>query len=297
MAATAGGGGHGPSDISTRGWWSVLRRVARSTFEDDLWGVSAGVAFYAWFAAVFGLMFLVSTYGLFVASETVRGQIEALNGLLPDEATHFLADQMQAVAAASSFRLGSAVGGSFLAALWSARAALATLIAALNITYDEREDRHFLHLQTVTLALTAGAVVFGAAVFAITVLLPAIVDTMSISPTAKIVLSTGRWPALAVLMVFGLAALYRFAPCRRAMPSWRWVNGGAVVATVLWLLGSVGFSYYVTHFSTTSRIFGALGTVLVLQTWFYISAFAVLIGARLNAEMERQNVGENSPRA
>jgi membrane protein len=289
-----GGGGHRPSDISAHGWWKVLRRVARSTYSDDLWGVSAGVAFYTWFAAVFGLMFLVSTYGLFVPPDTVRGQIEALNGLLPEDAVRFLADQMQAVVAASSVRLGAGVGGAFLAALWSARAALATLITALNITYEERENRHFLHLQKVTLALTSGAVVFGTAVFAITVLFPAVVDAMSIGPTAKIVLSTGRWPALAVAMVVALAALYRFAPCRRAMPRWRWVNGGAVVATVLWLLGSVGFSYYVANFSMTGRIFGALGTVLVLQTWFYITAFAVLVGARLNAQVERQNTRENS---
>src|SRR5919199_4793182 len=133
MTTGAGSGSRpGPSDIPIHGWWDVLRRVARSTFSDDLWGVSAGVAFYTWFAAVFGLMFLVSAYGLFVSPDTIRGQIEALSGLLPDEATHFLADQMQAVAAASSVRLGVGVGSTLLVALWSARAAVATLIAALN---------------------------------------------------------------------------------------------------------------------------------------------------------------------
>jgi membrane protein len=283
------GGRTGPGDISGGEWWDVLRRVARSVAGQDLLGVSAGVAFYAWFAAVFGVVFLVSTYGFIADPETVRSRIEALHGLLPREATRFMADQMRAVAASSKLRLGAGLGGAFLVALWSARAAMATLIAALNIAYREREERLFWHLQAVTLALTAGAVLFGTAALALVALLPVAVDELALGSVTTTVMSVARWPMLAVLMTFALAALYRFAPCRPT-PRWRWVSSGAAAATGLWLLGSAGFSFYVENVAAAEAI-GALGGVLVLQTWFYITALAVLLGAKLNAETERQDSG------
>lgn len=96
-----------------------------------------------------------------------------------------------------------------------------------------------------------------------------------------------RWPVLAALMCFGIGLLYRFAPGRRR-PQWRWISGGAVVATLLWIGGSMGFSWYVERFSGSNQSFGALSAVLVMQTWFYITALAVLLGAKLNAEAERE---------
>jgi membrane protein len=281
-------GNMGPAGISGIGWWRVIGRVGRAVFSDDLLGVSGGVAFYAWFAAVFVLVFGVSLYGLIRNPEAIRGQIEALSGLLPEEATHFLADQMQMVAAASAVRLGAGLGGAFLVALWSARASMATLIAALNIAYREREARPFLRLQAVTLVLTGAAILFGALAFALLALLPAVVNQWAVDHSLKAALALGRWPILALLITITLAALYRFAPCRRT-PRWRWVSRGAAVATVLWLLGSAGFSYYVANLSAAYSTFGVLGTVLVLQTWLYITAFAVLLGAKLNAEAEQQS--------
>lgn len=278
-------GSHGASG---RGWRAVLGRVARAFFnDDDLWSVSAGVAFYTWFAAVFGAVFLVSLYGLGTESGTVRAKVEGLGGVVPGGAVRFLADQMQSVASASGFWLWTRLAGALLAALWSARAAVASLIAALNITHNEREERGFLRLQLVTLALTAGAAAFGTAALALTTLLPAAVGAWPVSSAMKAAISLLRWPMLAALMCVGLGALYRYAPCRR-MPQWRWVSGGAVAATVLWIIGSVGFSWYVESFSADNSAFGALSAVLVMQTWFYITALAVLLGAKLDAETEHQ---------
>jgi membrane protein len=88
-------------------------------------------------------------------------------------------------------------------------------------------------------------------------------------------------------MAAALAAVYRYAPCR-SRPAWRRVGAGAVAATALWLAGSVGFSSYIRHFSSYGRTFGALGAVMILMTWFYLTAFSVLFGAELNAAMERR---------
>lgn len=275
-------------------WRNSFRRVIRSFSGDhDLWSVSAGVAFYAWYAAIFGVVFLVSLYSLGAEPQTVRAKIEGLNGALPAGAVRFLADQMQSVASAPKLRLSTSLAFAFLIALWSARAAVATLIAALNITFQERERRSALRLQIVTLSLTIGAALFVTAALALALFLPEAVDRWAIDPAVKAAISIARWPALAILMWLALATLYRFAPSRRK-PQWRWASGGAVAATALWVLGSAGFSSIVTNFSSGSDAFGPLSAVLVMQTWFYITALAVLLGAKLNAEAEHQTTGDGA---
>jgi membrane protein len=274
---------------SGAGWAFVVARVVRAAFSEDLWGVAGGVAFYAWFAAVFVLVFLVSLYGLIASPDAIGGQIEAMSGLVPEEASRFLAEQMKGVAGASPPHVGARLGGSFLVALWSARAATATLIAALNITFRERETRPFLRLQATTFAVTAAAALFAIVAFAV-VVAPAIAAQSGMrNGPQKTALLLGRWLLLAALMSLALAALYRFAPCR-ATREWRWVSGGAAVATALWLLGSAGLSSYVARLSSTYGTFSLLGAVLMLQTWLYITAFAVLLGAKLNAEAEHQAI-------
>jgi membrane protein len=131
---------------------------------------------------------------------------------------------------------------------------------------------------------------FVTAVLALALLLPEAVDSWPGDPAVKAGIAAARWPALALLMWLALATLYRFAPCRRKS-QWRWASGGAAVATALWVLGSAGLSYVVANFSSGSAAFGALSAVLVMQTWFYVAALAVLLGARLNAEAEHQTTG------
>jgi membrane protein len=207
-----------------------------------------------------------------------------LSGLLPAEAARFLGDQLQTVAEISRLRLGAGTGGAFAVALWCARSVMATLISALNLAYNERERRPFLRLHAVTLVLTAGALPFAVAALALVALLPVVIDKLPISTTAKTALAVGRWATLALMMTLGLAALYRAAPSR-PISKRQWLSGGALVATALWLLGSWGFSYYVT-LTADAGTWSALTAVLALQTWFYITALAVLIGAKVNVEAE-----------
>lgn len=280
-----------PGDLAPRcraagvRWSRVLFRIGRAVFNDDLWGVSGGVAFYAWFAVVFVLVLVVSLYGLVASPDAVRRQIEAVSGLVPETATQFLAEQMQAIAAASAFKAGAGLVGALLASLWSGRAATATLITALNITYRVQETRPFLRLQAVTFLLTGGAALFGIVAFLLVAPLAVMAGDTPAGSAIKAGILVGRWLLLAGLMTLALATLYRFAPCRPVY-SWRWISGGAVAATILWLLASAGLSYYVARVSAQYSNFGALGAMLVFQTWLYITAFAVLLGAKLNAEAE-----------
>jgi membrane protein len=123
--------------------------------------------------------------------------------------------------------------------------------------------------------------------FALVALLPILPGRLPLGPTLQAVLSFARWPALALLCIAALSMLYRFAPCRRAA-KWRWVSPGAAVATILWLVSATGFSFYVSHFPSYNQTLGLLGTIMMLLTWSYLTAFAVLLGAELNAELERQ---------
>lgn len=282
-----------PADISERGWLHVLRRLGRSLARDGMWLRSAGVAYCALFAAIPGAAVPVSLVGLLADPRSVHHPVEMLGGLLPPDASAFLADQMQAIASASRVHLGAGLGSGVLAALWGAWSGASGLIAALNVAYRESEGRAFARRAWDALVVAAATGVFMLLAFVLVALPPLVLARFSIVPSMHAVLSFARWPVLAGLCTGALSMLYRFAPCRRAA-KWRWVSPGAVAATVLWLVGSAGFSYYVSNFPSYNATLGVLGTVMMLLTWSYLTAFAVLLGAELNAELERQTTRDTT---
>jgi membrane protein len=276
-----------PADLTDRGWLAVLRRLIHSLGRDGMWLRSAGVAYCALFAAVPGAAVPVALVGLLADPEAVHRPIEMLDGLLPGSVTAFLADQMKDVALASRAHVGAGLGGAALAALWGALSGASGLVEALNVAYREEEGRSFLHRKRNALvAVLAGGLFMLLALFLIA-LLPLLLARWSPGTTLQAIVSLARWPALAVLCTMALMLLYRFGPCRRAA-KWRWVLPGALAATALWLVATTGFSFYVAHFPSYGSTLGLLGTMLLLMTWFYLTAFAVLLGAELNAELERQ---------
>jgi membrane protein len=182
---------------------------------------------------------------------------------------------------------------SVLIALWSARSGTSTMITVINIAYKEPEKRNFIRLNAISLGLTFGAVVFAAIALALIAILPAIVDLLPFGSFGKTIASIVRWPILIVLVTVVLAAIYRFAPSRDE-PNWRWVSWGATIATLLWILGSALFSIYVGKFASYDKSYGSLGAVVVLLMWLYLSAFVVLLGAELNAEIEHQTARDST---
>src|SRR5215210_903143 len=282
-----------PDDIPSSGWWHILRRLGGSLSRDDIWLRAAGVAFCALFAAIPCAAVPVSIFGLLADPEAVHRPIEMLRGLLPERASLFLADQMEAIATTSRLGLGAGLGSAILAALWGAWSAASGVIGAINAAYGEHEGRSFLHRQLVALTLAVAAGLFGLLVFTLVAVLPTALEILPLGPTQRTIVSFARWPALALLMVAALGILYRFAPCRRAA-KWRWVSPGAAVATLLWLAGSAAFSYYVANVRSYNETLGGLGIVMLLLTWFYLTSFAVLLGVELNAELERQTARDTT---
>jgi membrane protein len=282
-----------PADIPDSGWFDVLTRLARALGRDSMWLRSAGVAYCGIFAAIPAASVLMALVGLLASPEAVHQPVEMLGGLVPVRASDFLADQMQAIALASQTQLGAGLGGAALAALWGAWSGASGLIAALNLAYREDEGRSFLRRACDALMVAFAAGLFMLLAFALMALLPLAVGHLPLGSLSRAMISVVRWPALAALCIVSLAMLYRFAPCRRAA-KWRWVSPGAIVATALWLVGTTGFSFYVSHAPSYNQTLGLLGTIMMLLTWSYLTAFAVLLGAELNAELERQTARDTT---
>ncbi len=282
-----------PDDIPSSGWWDILRRLSRSLSRDDIWLRAAGVAYCGLFAAIPCAAVPVSIFGLLADPEAVHRPIEMLGGLLPGGASAFLAHQMQAIATSSKLGLGAGLGSGILAALWGAWSAASGVIGAINTAYGEHEGRSFLRRQLVALTLAVAAGLFGLGAFALIAVLPVALGALPLDPTQRSILLLARWPALALLMIVALGMLYRFAPCRRSA-KWRWVSPGAAVATLLWLSGSGALSYYVANVQSYNETLGALGVVMLFLTWFYLTSFAVMLGAELNAELERHTARDTT---
>jgi membrane protein len=203
------------------------------------------------------------------------------------------------VSSHSNGTLGLAAVVSFLVALWSTASGTKAFMTAMNIAYGEDEKRGLIWYNIVALALTLFVIIFGALALAGVAIIPAVLGTGKVGNLLDWVISLLRWPVIAVVFIFALTVLYRFAPDRNR-PKWRWVSPGSVVAVLIWLVASVAFSIYVRNFGSYNETYGSLGAVAAMMMWLWISAFVVIAGAELNAESERQTrrdttIGESKP--
>jgi len=293
VARAHGRDAEAPTQIPARGWKDVLVRVKAEAKDDQLTFLAGGVAFFALIALVPAMIALVSLFGLVADPADVQQQVADTLAGAPAEVQDLVQTQLESITRSSDAGLGLGLVVGLGLALWSASAGVANLMAALNRVYDEGESRKFLKLRGLAIALTLGAVVAVTAAFAVVAILPAALEDSSLGPAAQWTVSILRWPALAVGFVLGLSVLYRLAP-NRADAGWRWLTPGAVVATVLWLLGSLAFSLYTSSFASYNETYGALGAVVITMLWLQLTAFAVLLGAEVNAELEHQTAQDST---
>jgi len=276
-----------PTEIPPRGWWQVVRRAFKESSADNVPILAAGVAFFAFLAIFPAIIAAITLYGIFADPETVAAQVRDLSAALPEQARPILLDQLQSVASASGGALGLGLVVSIVAALWSASSGTGNLLKAINIAYDEDETRGFLKVRGIALALTLGAIVFVLLTLALVAVVPVVLNALPLGPAGTVLAQVLRWVLLVALVVAALAITYRVAP-DRDQPRFSWVTTGSLVATVLWIIGSVGFSLYVNNFGSYNKTYGAIAGVVVLMLWLYLTSYIVLLGAEINAESERQ---------
>jgi membrane protein len=273
-------------------WRVVVACTWRRMSKDNLTALAAAAAFYALLSIFPTLTALVSLYGLVADPTMVERQVNAMEGVLPPEAVTLVATWLHALIQGPPARFGVGLLVSVLLALWSVWSATGMLMTAVNICYGDEEKRGFVRFNLEALALSAGLAVFGVVAIALVAVLPATLDILPVPKAWHDVATVARWPILAGLAVGALAIVYRYAP-NRVQQGWEWVTWGATLATALWIIGSIAFTFYVSEVASYDKTYGSLGAVIVLLLWFYMSAYVILVGAELNAEMERQIVKQS----
>ncbi|MCW3476482.1 YihY/virulence factor BrkB family protein [Limobrevibacterium gyesilva] len=269
------------------GWWRTLYPTLDRLQSHRTSLAAAGCAFYATLALFPAISMLVSLYGLMFNPQTVEPQLELLRPLLPPEAYQLIARGLHALVSQPGRSLGLSLAIGAGVALWSASTGTKSVIAALNLAYEETERRGILLFQFIGLVMTLAAILGAVLAVALLVALPAVASFVGLPPHAGWLL---RLAPLGVMMLFvsaSFAALYRFGPSRRPGRTYR-ILPGTALATLLWLGASALFSIYAADIVSFDATYGPLGAVAGVMLWFWVSAYAVLAGAELNSALELQ---------
>lgn len=282
-----------PFHIPWTGWKDILWRTYQRIDEDRLLATAGGVVFFGLLAVFPAITALVSSYGLFADPSTITANLQTLAMMLPDGAFQIVEDQVARVLAKGSTELGATFLFGLLLAIWSANAGVKSIIDALNVAYEEREKRSFIRLNLVSLAFTIGGIVALLLMVGAVVAFPLALNHLGLAPESKLIVALARWPFLFVILLAALAILYRFAPSRDA-PRWQWLSIGALTAALLWIAGSALLSWYLSEFANYNATYGSLGAAIGLMMWMWMSAIAVMFGAELNSELERQTLRDTT---
>lgn len=276
-----------PEQIPARGWWDITMRVYQDLSRDNVSLIAGGLAMYSLLSVFPALAAAVSIYGLVFRPDDVIKQMQVFAGVLPPGVWDIFNGELQEVVRRESGTLTITAIIALLVSLGSARSGMASLVQATNIAYQEQEKRSLLRQILLSILFTIGAIGAFLLVLLLGVAVPVIFSAVNASAWIQDLIGALRWALLWLFATAGLACIYRFAPSRQ-MARWRWVIWGSVVAASLWLAGSILFAVYVRTFGGYARTYGALGGVIVLMMWFYLSSFLLVLGAEINAEMERQ---------
>jgi membrane protein len=280
-----------PTQIPRKGWWQIARRAWKEAKTDQVPLLAAGVAFKSFLSLFPAMIAAVLIYGLISDPKTVASQAQQIAAALPKDAAGVITTQMTAITSTPQQSLGIGLIIALVFALWSASGGVSNLMTAVNIAYDEQETRGFI--KRTALSLTVGAIVFVVLTIALVAVAPAVLDNLVGTGPVRWLLEAARWVLLLIAVMVALAVVYRVAPDRDA-PKFSWVSVGAVLATIIWLIASLGFSLYVDNFGKYGKTYGALAGVIVLLLWLWISCYIVLLGAEMNAEAEQQTVKDTT---
>jgi membrane protein len=278
-----------PWRIPWLGWRDVVARTWNGLWDDRLFAVAGSVAFFTLLSLAPSLSVLVTIYGFLADATTAVDRLAALLGPLPDIVRDLVTEQTQRLATQSTQKLTTALLVSFLVAAWSANAAVKALFDGLNVVYGEDEKRSFLHFNAVAMAATLCAIVMLALAAVAIALAPPVLVRLPLPAAAETLISVARWPAFYAIAAVAFGALYWLGPSR-VRPRLVWILPGAIAAAVAWACMSAAFSAYVVRVGDLSALYGSLATIVIAMIWIWLSALVVLVGAKLNAELERQTM-------
>lgn len=280
-----------PQEIPAKGWLQIAKRGWKEAKADQVPLLAAGVAFYAFLAIFPAIIAAVLLYGLIADPATIQSQLDSLGTAVPDAVKDLVTQQLQSVSSRPQSTTISFIVTVALA-LWSASGGVSNLMTAINTAYDEEETRGFVKKRGLALLLTVGAIVFMLLMLGLVAVAPAVLNFLGAEGIFRFLAQAIRYIVLVLVIAVALAVLYRVAPDRDA-PKMRWVSVGAGVATVIWLAASIGFSLY-AGMGGYAKNYGAVAGVVVLLFWLWLTAYAILLGAEINAESEQQTVADTT---
>jgi len=282
-----------PLKFTGRDWWHVIRHTFREINQDNVAIIAAGVAFFTMLAIFPLITACLSIYGYFADPQDAYAQLQSVSDMLPNEAWNIINGQVQAVASAPSAGLGLGIAIGLLIALWSAGSGIRAMMRAMNVAYGEVEKRNLATFYALAGSMTLSVTVFMWVALAVIIGVPAALTLLNLDGLTATVTRFLPWVILISMFAFATAVLYRFGPSRRPAKK-RWIIPGVLFATLSWLLISYGFSRFVAEFGSYNKTYGGLSAVIVLLVWFWLTAFVVIVGAELNAEIERHTTADTT---
>lgn len=283
-----------PAQIPAPGWKEIALRTWKEGSKDNISLVAAGVAFYGLLAMVPLLGATVLTYGLIASPQTVLHNVQSLTTSMPKDVAKLIGDQLMNVVKTSGSKKGLGLLVAIAVALWGARNAASSIITALNIAYEEEEKRGFVKVTLLSLAITAAGVLLGV-VGGLAIGVMAQLQNLlpSLGPVGVVLGKVVTYVVLAGVAAAAAATLYRYGPSR-TKAKWTWITPGSVFFAIGWVVLTLGFGFYVSHFGKYNVTYGSLGGVIVFVTWLYLSSFILLYGAEFNSEIEHQTAQDTT---
>jgi len=271
----------------------ALLSAGRAMVKQRVSLVAAGCAFYATLALFPTITMLISLYGLVFDPDTVQPQLHYLQSFMPPAAYELIADRIQSLVSAPARGLGIGFIISLMISLWSSSTGTKSVLNALTLAYNQQETRGMIKFQLVSLGMTLIAVLGAALAIGILVLIPVVITFVGLTGYGKLLVGLCSFVAMVTFVVTALGLLYRFGPAGSGRI---FFAPGAALATVVWLLGSWAFGLYVGHFAAYSATYGPLAALIGLMMWFYLTAYIVLLGAEVNAALDKEWKKERAKR-
>jgi membrane protein len=261
----------GLRDLSRRDYWAVLRRAAKRFNADHMTNIAAALAYYAFLAIPAALLVAIGVFSLVAGPDAISTVIDKLGAVMPGQATSLINDSLKNLTQHHGTGVALLSVGAVLA-IWSVTGAMQNVMWAVNIAYGREESRGFVRRRFVGLAMALFALVAFVLVFGLLVLGPQ--------------LWVAQWPLLIAGLLIAFAGVMYLAPNVKH-PHWAFLTIGAVIAILVWLVASALFAFYVSKFGSYNKAWGSLAAVVIMLTWLWLSAVALLFGAEVNAEAER----------
>jgi membrane protein len=275
-------------------WSEILKRSAKEFIADNGLDLGAQQAYYFFFALFPALLTLLSIASFFPVANLVDEVVKMIGRLVPPDVLAIITEQIRQI---SNSGQGGILTLGFLLTVWSSSGALISIITTLNAAYDITEGRPWWKVRLTAIGLTIGMALFVLISLSLILVGPAFAEhlarSLMLGEAFKWSWWILQWPVVLMLVATGIGLIYYFAP--DAEQEWVWITPGSLLATMLWVLVSLGFKLYITYFGTYNETYGAIGAIIVLLTWLYLSGLAILFGAELNAVIEHASPHGKDP--